>query len=131
MAASCHISPHATTYVERWSRVAKIGKVVEVRRGARVGYRIDFGLVDQARIRLGSTPGPDGKLIAFASRDQAQRVLDGIRAVMAYEGVPLLQAIARARPPASSTFDRHLDAYLVHFRALVETGKRSPTTLRE
>jgi hypothetical protein len=68
----------------------------------------------------------------FASEENAQWVLDQIRALIA-NGASVQHAVAQFRPMEcpEDLIENRVDEYLGHWRRLVETGKRSPATLKE
>ncbi|HME74064.1 MAG TPA: phage integrase N-terminal SAM-like domain-containing protein, partial [Myxococcota bacterium] len=84
--------------------------------------------------RVYSFPDPSGgpRPVVFATRAQAERVLEGIRGRVA-DGLSIERALAPflSRPSVGLLIDRRLPAWLEHRRELVAQGKRSPTTLRE
>jgi len=117
-----------------WGAVANLGTVrPKTLPNGLVRWLIDFGRRGGKHRRVYSVPSAaDKRPIALANQETAQQVLEAIRAEIR-NGRTLDQVLAtyQGRNAPEDLVENRLTAYLQHWEAIVEGGKRSPGSIRE
>lgn len=102
--------------------------------GRGLRHRIYLGKRDGRNVFVTGTPDPfdRSKRIRFQTREQAEQCLTLIRArLMAGWDIPSVLAALAPTDADRQLIEDWARRYLEHMRAQVETGERSPNTLRE